>query len=68
MNTPATSYNLPVLFLRELEQEAAQAYPALAKNGAALVRALDQAQLPALDYVAACPDQRRLSAVNVRRR
>ncbi|MFO0917410.1 MAG: polysaccharide deacetylase family protein [Planctomycetaceae bacterium] len=42
-------FNLPVLFLRHVDENTAKAYPALAERAAELVRMLDDRRLPVLD-------------------
>lgn len=45
-------YDLPVLFLRSMDDRLAQEYPALAERGKALLRLLEQHDLPLLDHMA----------------
>lgn len=45
-------YDLPVLFLRHIDEQTVRAYPALAEVGKPLLAALDRQKLPVLDGLA----------------
>ncbi len=45
-------YDLPVLFLRKMDQRLAEEYPALAEAGQALIEKLTQQKLPLVDQMA----------------
>lgn len=60
----ALDYDLPILFVRLDDERLAKQYPALAKNSAEIIRALDEQGLPILDnvlqfYGGSSHDQRR---------
>ena len=45
-------YDLPILFLRDVDEATAEAYPALKESASAVVKALDAKGLPVLDSLA----------------